>query len=107
MSKPKRSKVYTVRMTITPPDGGTALTVSGPCSSPEFGRMLWLLAAYMGGLVPAVDLTKEVDDLRLAMERGVPADHRAGDGRLPADVERMASDRPRDLLVPPTTKATT
>jgi hypothetical protein len=98
MSKPKRSKVYTVRMTITPPDDGTALTVSGPCSGPEVGRTLWLLAAYMGSLVPSVDLTKEIDDLRLAMERGVPADHRAGDGRLPADAERMASDRPRDLL---------
>jgi hypothetical protein len=104
MSKPKRSKVYTIRMTITPPDGGTELTVSGPCSSPEFGRTLWLIAAYMGGLLPSTDLTKEIDDLRLAMERGVPVDHRAGDGRLPADAERMASDRPRDLLGPQITK---
>jgi hypothetical protein len=54
----------------------------------------------MGGLVPAVDLTNEIDDLRLAMERGVPIEHRAGDGRLPADAERMAGDRPRDLLAP-------
>jgi hypothetical protein len=100
MSARRPSTVYTVKMTITPPDGGTALTVSGPCSSPEFGRTLWLLAAYMGGLVPAVDLTNEIDDLRLAMERGVPIEHRAGDGRLPADAERMAGDRPRDLLAP-------
>jgi hypothetical protein len=100
MSARRPSTVYTVKMTITPPDGGTALTVSGPCSSPEFGRTLWLFAAYMGGLVPAVDLTNEIDDLRLAMERGVPIEHRAGDGRLPADAERMAGDRPRDLLAP-------
>jgi hypothetical protein len=100
MTSRKPPTVYTVKMTIAPPDGGTSLTVSGPCSSPEFGRTLWLLAAYMGCLVPGVDLTKEIDNLRLAMERGVPADHRAGDGRLPADAERMASDRPRDLLAP-------
>lgn len=83
MAKKKRTQ-YEIKITVKPPtDVGQAdLHMSGPTSHPEIGRTLWLLCATMGGIIPPVDLTNELNALRHAIENSIPPDHLAEIGRI-------------------------
>lgn len=88
-SRPSYTASMTIRMPGVPGDDGTDLSLSGPLDN-ELGRTLWLIVAACGGLLgPDIDVGDEVDALRLALERYVPAGNRAEIGRLASDAEAL------------------
>ena len=91
----KRREHYEIKIIIKPPSAleQTELEMKGPSLDPEVGRTLWLLCAAFGGLIPAVDLTEQFNAIRWALERGIPAGHRAERGRIDDDPFIHAAQR--------------